>query len=304
MPPTVRPSRALVVCRCAVHTVALLSATVLLAAPLHAQSTGAQRSVGAAPDPGVWTSCPASGDQGPDEPTAGAAAGQARLIVRDGTMSVEVRSCTLTQVLSLVAARTGIRMAVSEAIAPERRSWRTSLQSIEATLRELLREADIFVLYAAEPDAAQRLEAVWVYPRGGTRGIEPVPLEQWASTSDLQRQLTEWSPDLRGRAIEELIARGGDTALPQVFEALTDGDASIRQRALDAALAAGLDVPLHHLQALALDDPSPEVRLRALQALEERPDSAATIEAATRDADVNVRREAQNIVRRASQAAR
>ena len=139
---------------------------------------------------------------------------------------------------------------------------------------------------------------MWVYPRGSTRDIEPVPAELWASTRELQHQLTEWNPDLRARAIEELIARAGDAALPDVFTALADGDADIRQRALDAALAASLDVPLQQLHALTLDDPSPEVRLRALQALEERPDSASTIEAATHDPDANVRREAQSILTR------
>jgi HEAT repeat protein len=185
-----------------------------------------------------------------------------------------------------------------------RRSWRTQRQSIESTLRELLRETDMFVLYAAEPAAAQRLAAVWVYPRGSTRDIEPVPVELWASTRELRHQLTEWDPDLRGRAIEELIARGGDTALPQVFEALADGNADIRQRALDAALAAGLDVPLEQLHALVLNDPSPEVRVRALQALEERPDSQSTLEAAAQDTDANVRREAQNILRRVTHTPR
>ena len=145
---------------------------------------------------------------------------------------------------------------------------------------------------------------MWVYPRGSTRDIEPLPAELWASTRELRHQLTEWNPDLRARAIEELIARAGDAALPDVFTALADGNADIRQRALDAALAASLDVPLQQLHALTLNNPSPEVRLRALQALEERPDSATTIEAATHDPDANVRREAQSILTRVAQAAR
>ena len=49
---------------------------------------------------------------------AGDCPGQARVVVRGGTMSLEVRDCTLTQLLSLIAARTGIRIAVSEAIPP------------------------------------------------------------------------------------------------------------------------------------------------------------------------------------------
>jgi len=63
-------------------------------------------------------------------------------------------------------------------------------------------------------------------------------------------------------------------------------------------------LPLEQLHALTLNDSSPEVRLRALQALEERPDSASIIEAATRDPDANVRREARSILSRVNQTPR
>ncbi len=272
--------------------------------PVYAQSAPTPRSVAAATDALLWTACSTSDDPAQDAQEPQSGPGQARVVVRGGTMSLEVRGCTLPQLLSLVASRTGIRMAVSDALPRVRLSLRTPAQSIEAAIRELLRETDVFVLYAAEPDAGQRVAAVWVYPRGSTRGIEPLPAELWASTRELRHQLTEWNPDLRARAIEELIARSGEAALPDVFTALADGSADIRQRALDAALAASLEVPLQQLHALVLDDPSPEVRLRALQALEERPDSATTIEAATHDPDANVRREAQSILTRVGRAAR
>jgi len=283
---------------------AAMGALPALVVPVYAQTAPTQRSVAPLADAVPWTPCSTSDDPADDTRAPEPASGKARVVVRGSTMSLEARDCTLTQLLSLIAVRTGIRIAVSDAIPPSRLSVRTPAESIEATIRELLRETDVFVLYAAEPDAGQRLTAVWVYPRGGARNIEPVPAELWASTPELQRQLTEWNPDLRARAIEELIARTGDAALPDVFTALADGNADIRQRALDAALAAGLDVPLQNLHALTLDDSSPEVRLRALQALEERPDSASIIEAATHDADANVRREAQSILSRVNQTPR
>lgn len=288
-----------------VARVAVLGAVLVPVVPVQAQTASTQRSVAAGADAVPWSSCATSDDpttQDADAPETGA--GQARVVAREGTMSLEVRDCTLTQLLSLIASRTGIRMAVSDAIPQVRLSVRTPAQSIDATIRELLRDTDVFVLYTAEPQGGQRLAAVWVYPRGSTGDIEPVSAALSASTQELQRQLTEWNPDLRARAIEELIARTGDAALPDVFTALADGNADIRQRALDAALAAGLDVPLQNLHALTLNDPSPEVRLRALQALEERPDSASTIEAATHDPDSNVRREAQGILMRANQTPR
>jgi HEAT repeat protein len=132
----------------------------------------------------------------------------------------------------------------------------------------------------------------------------PVPAQLWASTRELEHQFTEWDPELRARAIEELIARTGGGALPRVVDALADANAHIRQRTLDAALAAGLDVPLQQLHALVLYDPAPEVRLRALQTLEERPDSTSIIEGATQDPDANIRREAQSILKRVQQTPR
>ena len=284
--------------------IACAAALGALLAPVYAQSAPTQRSVAPAVAAVPWTPCSTSDDPAQDARAPETAPGQARVVVRGGTMSLEVRNCTLTQLLSLIAVHTGIRIAVSEAIPPSLLSVRTPAQPIEAAIRELLRDTDMFVLYAAEPHTGQRLAAVWVYPRGSTRDIEPVPAELWASTPELQRQLTEWNPDLRARAIEELIERAGDAALPDVFTALADGNADIRQRALDAALAAGLDVPLEQLHALTLNDSSPEVRLRALQALEERPDSASIIEAATHDPDANVRREAQSILSRVNQTPR
>jgi hypothetical protein len=266
--------------------------------PLHAQSAPTPGTQAVAADSVTSIPCSTSDDPVPEAQAPPADQGQARLVVRGGLVSLEARACTLTQLLSLISARTGIRLTVSEAIPPSRLSLRTPAQSIEATIRELLHETDVFVLYAADPPAAPRLAAVWVYPRGSTRDIEPVPAEQWASTRELQGQLTERNPDLRARAIEALIARGGEAALPQLLDALADDSAETRERALDAALAASLDVPLSNLQALALNDPSPEVRLRALQALEERPDSTWVIEAATHDPDSNIRHEAQSVLRR------
>ena len=245
-----------------------LGALFAVGVPVRAQSAPTPRGVAPAPD--AAPSGPRARPRRIRHRTRKShrpAPGQARVVVRGGTISLEVRDCTLPQLLSLIASRTGIRMAVSAAIPRSRLSVRTPAQSIEATIRELLRDTDVFVLYAAEPDAGQRLAAVWVYPRGSARDIEPLPAEAWASTRELRHQLTEWNPDLRARAIEELIARAGDAALPDVFTALADGNADIRQRALDAALAASLDVPLQQLHALTLGDPSPEFGVRALQML-------------------------------------
>ena len=57
-------------------------------------------------------------------------------------------------------------------------------------------------------------------------------------------------------------------------------------------------MPLEQLEHLAINDASAEVRLRALQTLEQRPGTSATVEAATFDQDPDIRGEAQGILAR------
>jgi hypothetical protein len=278
----------------------MLGVVLSVAVALPALSAPAQRassaSADARPTPGR-TECSAPDDQPHDTPRR--APGHAQIEVRDGTICFDIRDSILTEVLSLISALTDIRFTISDALETQRVTFRTTHPApVEAALRKLLRDMDFFTLYTAQANGGQTLAAVWVYPRGSTRDIAPVPAELWASTGEFERQLADRSSEVRARAIEELIARSGAAALPRVFEALVDDNADVRQRALDAALTAHLEVPLSQLQSLVFNDVSPEVRLRALQALEELPDTTWIIEAATADADPNIRREARNILQR------
>jgi hypothetical protein len=283
-----------------------LGAAMAVIAALDARVASAQAAAAAnsveAPPPG-WTICSTPEDQSAVAQSPPPDPGRARIVVRDGTISLEARTCALTRLLSLFSAQTGIRIAVSDALPDESVTLRIAPAPIEAAIRQLLRHTDIFLRYTAD-GPGQQLTALWVFPQGSTHDIVPVPANVWASTGELERQLTDWDPELRARALEELITRTSEAALPRVFEAFADENAHIRLRALDAALTANLDVPVPQLQALAINDLSPEVRLRALQALEERPDTIWIVESATADADPDVRREAQNILRRLKQSPR
>jgi HEAT repeat protein len=213
------------------------------------------------------------------------------------TLALDVHACALAEVLALIAAETGVRITTAEGLSAQPLSLRTEPQSIETALRQLLRNTDTFILYTPKEDGP-RLTAVWVYPPAGARDVRPVAPGLWASTRELASHLADPDAEVRGDAIEELIQRNGQAALPQALSALADENSRVRQRALDAALEAELHVPLPQLEALALADPSPEVRLRALQAAEERPDASAIIRAAQNDPDPLVRREALTMSRR------
>ena len=92
-----------------------------------------------------------------------------------------------------------------------------------------------------------------------------VPAEQWASTSELERGLSDPEPEERALAIESLVERWGERALDKVLEALLDPDDYVRGRALDAASDAGIERRAGQLQHLASADRSDEVRHLALQ---------------------------------------
>src|SRR5262245_2546716 len=234
----------------------LLAFMVSVAAPTasRAQSQRPLTSEAAESPSARWRSCARDGSTDvPPEPGRG----RARIVVNDGMVSADIRDCQVADVLALISDLANVRIEVAEVLPERRISVRLEPQSIQSALGHLLSSADIFALYRAE-HGTQQLTAVWVYPSGSSDDVAPVPRHLWASTREFESQLADQDPEIRGRAIEELIMREGEAALPRVLDALADPDAQVRHRALDAALGSDLDVPVEYLQLLLTNDPSPE----------------------------------------------
>ncbi len=124
---------------------------------------------------------------------------------------------------------------------------------------------DAFFFYAGDARASgpTALKSVWVYPKGGGNGLEPVPAEEWASTSEYRGKLSASDPTVRADAIKTVVDREGDRARPAVLKALKDSDPQVRSSALNAALNASVQISDDRLRDLVANDSSPDVRVLA-----------------------------------------
>jgi HEAT repeat protein len=217
--------------------------------------------------------------------------------VKDGQLSVRVHNRPLESILEEIS-RQG-RIAIIRDARIGRRVVSVQLQDLplEEGLRQILRNHDAFFFYGVEGKAPASLRAVWVYPKGRGRGLQPVPPETWASTRELEGRLGDPDAGVRVRAVQALVERQGDQARDAVLEALRDPDDPVRIRALYQAVHAGVQLPTDVLAELAAGDLSPDVRFLALEALAAGPEARSFAEAALNDASPHVRGKAQQILR-------
>lgn len=218
--------------------------------------------------------------------------------VKDGRLSVRVENRSEDWVLDEVSRQA--RVAISRVSGSGR--TRVSLQFQDLPLNEglrlILRDQDAFFFYGAAGKSPASLKAVWIYPKGGGAGLEPVPPDVWASTKELERDLSDLDPAVRGRAIEALVERRQGAAREMVLAALEDPDEDVRSRALYQALNSDVDLSTDVLSDLALGDSSADVRFLALDALSDRPEARAVAEKAADDASPHVRQRAEEILHR------
>jgi HEAT repeat protein len=198
------------------------------------------------------------------------------------------------------------KVAISGDTGPGRRLVSIQFQDLplDEGLRQILRDHDAFFFYGVEGKAPASLRAVWVYPKGQGRGLEPVPPEAWASTRELEAELADPNPKARARAIEALVERKGDGARDAVLEALKDHDEEVRAQALYQTVSGDVELPTDALTDLALGDPSPAVRFLALEALTDRPEARTIAETALNDPSPQIRHKAQEILRELDAATR
>jgi HEAT repeat protein len=128
--------------------------------------------------------------------------------------------------------------------------------------------------------------------------FQPIPLEQAASTKELSQHLCDADPQIRARAIGGLAERDGNQARDSVMVVLRDSDPTVRTQALCGAENGGVDLPPDTLEDLARNDPAPEVRFLALDALQATPAGEAAAQRALQDANPHVREAASQCLQR------
>ena len=217
---------------------------------------------------------------------------QAKVDFQNGQLSVEAREIPLAWLLKKISDKAGIPI-VAQDISGEKVSLVSSSANLEEVLRQLLQKYDYFAYYSGDPPS---LSAVWVYPKGQGRGIEPVPAGQWASTKEFERQLTDKDPEVRASAIEAVIERKGEGAKDEILAALNDENERVRTQALYYSQTNAVELPTAVLAGLATTDPSANVRYLALQVLAGSDEAESVARAALNDSDLNVQAAANEIL--------
>ena len=247
---------------------------------------------------------------GADEPPA------ITLTVRNGLVSLEAREAPLQAVVDEVTQRTGVRLHFDETSAASLDDL-VAIQihdvPVEDALRLLLRGRDLVFVYGlrrlaeahvyarSQPTAAAVPPAASVSSTpttGSPAAFAPVPgppLDS-ATLAGLRSEVLE-SPDpgVRARALERIAATGDAAPIRDVAVAMLDRESNtdLLQRALDL-VADDRTVPLDPVVKLALANPAPEIRVKALTHLgadaDRNPRARQTLEAsASSDPAPNVR---------------
>lgn len=223
-------------------------------------------------------------------------------IARDGTVSVAATNLLLRAVLDDISLQAKLPIVLSESLEGERVSFEIASVSLEECLKRLLVPYDTFYLLSPLETKTGQLspsvKGVWVYPQSEGQELKPVPPALWAGTKELESQLDDPDPAVRSDTFEALIERHGARRLPIVLRGLIDSDEGVRLTTLTAALNAGVDIPAADLAALVLSDPLQGIRLRALEAIEARPEASAIAESVMNDPDEVIRNTAALLLKR------
>jgi hypothetical protein len=214
-------------------------------------------------------------------------------ITRDGTVSISATRLTLRAVLDDISVQAKLPIVLAESLEEERVSLQLGGASLEEGLKRLLAPYDAFYLFSPSEKEKETLspsiKGIWIYPKGEGLELQPVPPGLWASSKELEAQLDDPDPGVRSLTFEALIERHGARGLPFVLRGLVDSDDSVRLTTLTAALNVGVEIPTTDLQALVVSDPLQGIRLRALEAIETRPEASAIAESVKNDPDEVIR---------------
>lgn len=217
--------------------------------------------------------------------------------IKEGRLSVLVANRPLDWILEEVSREGEVAIIRDRDLGRRRVTVQFRDLPLDEGLRQILRDHDAIFFYGVEADAPASLRAVWVYPKGRGRGLQPIPPETWASTTELEGRLADPDPEVRARAVAALVQRTGDQARDAVLEALKDQDDRVRTQALYQALNANVELPTDALSNLALSDPSPDVRFLALDALARAPEARTIAETALNDPSPHIQNKAREILR-------
>ena len=214
-----------------------------------------------------------------------------------GRLTTRIENASIRAVLSEIAARTGLKITMAEAVEEFEVSVDMKATPLEIALRALLPDQDAFFYYGGSANEPPSLKAVWVYPKGGAAAFQPQAAG--AGAMELETALSDPSAEVRQRAYEALMARPDGRSL-EILIAVIRGDREkddeLRQRVLSAALTKGQILAPDTLADMARGDRSEHIRWMALDALAQHESVKQVAEAALGDSSEVVRQRAADIL--------
>src|SRR5581483_10252693 len=180
--------------------------------------------------------------------------GSFHVLVRNGRLSVSADDVPMSQVLDEISGQANVPIVLNEGVGSIRASFHLDNVSLLEGLQTVLRSCDSFFLYSPDHDKPAGITAVWVYPAGHGRTLQPVAARPVLPLAEIESDLKDPDPQIRIKAVAAMIDRGGRRALNAVIHALNDPNDQVRSETLYSAWAANLQLPESTLQMLALGD--------------------------------------------------
>lgn len=230
------------------------------------------------------------------------------LSASDDTLTVEVRGVPLGAILDELGRQTAITVRVEDSVAEEEIQTEFRNLPLDEGIRRLLQGQSYILIYAdatsaGESRAGSDVREIRVLKRGvphepNRNGVANLPgvtgrlqastLERWKAADAKAR--IETLGDLADHDQEQLVA-----ALALAIE---DDDPGVREFALEVMEDMDQILPITLLAEVALRDPSPELRMVALDLLADGGQEAALtpLELAVQDSDPRVSELAQELL--------
>ena len=180
-------------------------------------------------------------------------------------LSLHVNNRSLAWILEQISKQTGVTVLLKESGIDRQVSIDINEGPLEAGLRTLLKNEDIMLLYGPQDQINSRLKAVLIFHSGSGNRIVFADFSEGVGGSD--PQLNSADSSLRAEAVRQSVDRLGIDSKEIIMMSLNDEDSHVREQALTAAINKGFDLPSDKLIYLAAHDPSPMVRLHAVEAL-------------------------------------
>jgi len=225
-----------------------------------------------------------------------AAANSGRVTLSNGRINVIAKNIPLRQLLEEIRQAAGFSLSTFPGAESEMISAVINDAPLEEALRIVLGRYDSVFLYSTGDSERAGLKSLWVYRKGQATGLVPAAAEALADTKGLRAKLNDSDPAVRARAFEAMLARPGIEEHDSIGRAVrAERDDGLRATMIESMRNSGLQFRPEFWGSLSAD-PSENVRMLVLDALEGTPQIRDFAALALTDPSPHVKQRAQEIL--------